>query len=150
MRQLFEAYAGDKILAALLRELPWTSNVLILGRCKTKEERAFYVRMAVEQNWSSRGLERQIEGALFERSLSNKSALSPVLRAKHPDAATIFKDRYMLEFLQVIRSFSFNSVWGFRDHNAHGSSTIFSNSWPARWIRRRWCRRSSRNEIWRP
>lgn len=104
MRQFFEAYADDTILAALLRELPWTSNALILGRCKTKEERAFYLRMAAEQRWPFRELERQIEGALFERSLSNKSALSPVLRTKHPGAATIFKDRYMLEFLQLPES----------------------------------------------
>ena len=101
MRQFFDAYAGDAILATLVRELPWAANLLILGRCKTADERTFYLRMAIKQNWPFRELERQVEGALFERSLSNKSALSPVLRAKHPDAASIFKDGYMLEFLQL-------------------------------------------------
>lgn len=101
MRQFFEAYAGDPDLAALLRDLPWTSNAMILGHCKTKEERAFYLRLAIDQRWSSRELERQIGGALFERSLSKSSALSAVLREKHPGASAIFKDRYVLEFLRL-------------------------------------------------
>jgi DUF1016 N-terminal domain len=31
MKQFYEAYRGDKVLAPLVRELPWTHNLLILG-----------------------------------------------------------------------------------------------------------------------
>ena len=34
MRQLFDAYARQTKLSALLRELSWTCNLLILGRCR--------------------------------------------------------------------------------------------------------------------
>ncbi len=49
-------------LSALLRELSWTNNLLILGKCKRDEEREFYLRLAASQKWSSRELERQLNG----------------------------------------------------------------------------------------
>jgi hypothetical protein len=33
MRQFFETYRNQPKLSALLRELPWTLNLLILGKC---------------------------------------------------------------------------------------------------------------------
>jgi len=99
MRQFYETYALDEILAALVRELPWASNLLILAKCKRVEERGFYLRLAKTQRWPSRELERQIDGALFERTVTGTPALSPTLRERHPTAEYIFKDRYLLDFL---------------------------------------------------
>ena len=39
MRQFYEAYAGNEIVAALLRQLPWTHHLTILGQGKRPEER---------------------------------------------------------------------------------------------------------------
>ena len=101
MKQFFELYADAPKLAPLVRVLPWASNLLILGQCKTSAEREFYLRLAAEQRWNKRELERQLEGALFERTVTGKPALSPMLREKHPHAALVFKDRYLLDFLQL-------------------------------------------------
>ena len=101
MRQFFDFYAADAVLAQWVRQLPWASNLLILGRCKTPEERAFYLRLAIDQRWPSRELERQLEGALFERTATGKPTVSPTLRAQHPNAEGVFKDRYLLDFLQL-------------------------------------------------
>ncbi len=101
MRQIFDAYAGDTKLAPLVRELPWSSNLLILAHCKTPEEREFYIRLASQQRWPKRELDRQLNSALFERMASGKVKLSAALTKQHPDAASVFKDRYMLEFLQL-------------------------------------------------
>ena len=92
MRQFFEAYRDQPKLSALLRELSWTNNLLILGKSKREEEREFYLRMACDQKWSSRELERQFAGALFERVVLSPTKLSAPLRELHPDAATVFKD----------------------------------------------------------
>ena len=46
-------------------------------------------------------MERQIGGALFERVVLSPPKLSPVMTELHPDAATIFKDSYLIEFLQL-------------------------------------------------
>jgi len=101
MRQFYETYRGDKKVAALLRQLPWTHNLLILAKSKRAEEREFYLRMATSENWSSRELERQINGALFERVVMSPVKVAAPLRQLHPNAATVFKDSYLVEFLDL-------------------------------------------------
>jgi predicted nuclease of restriction endonuclease-like (RecB) superfamily len=54
MRQFFETYRGNAKLSALVRDLPWTHNLVILGQAKRAEEREFYLRMAGQEKWSSR------------------------------------------------------------------------------------------------
>jgi predicted nuclease of restriction endonuclease-like (RecB) superfamily len=97
--QFYEAYQEQQILSALLRELPWTHHMLILGRSKIEEEREFYIRLAIREKWSSRELERQFNTGLFERTILNPPKLSTALRELHPQAAEFFKDIYSLEFL---------------------------------------------------
>ena len=46
MRQLYDTYAGDEKVSALLRQLPWTHNLIILGQSKRPEEREFYLKIA--------------------------------------------------------------------------------------------------------
>jgi predicted nuclease of restriction endonuclease-like (RecB) superfamily len=101
MRQLYETYRDQPKLSALLRELTWTHNLFILGKCKRDEEREFYLRLATGQKWTSRELERQINGALFERTVLSPTKLSAPLRELHPDAAGVFKDSYLFEFLDL-------------------------------------------------
>ena len=101
MRQFYETYRGDEKVAALLRQLPWTHNLLILAKSKRAEEREFYLRMATSENWSSRELERQINGALFESVVTSPVKVAAPLRQLHPDVATVFKDSYLVEFLDL-------------------------------------------------
>ena len=53
------------------------------------------------RKWSSRELERQIAEALFERVVLSPTKLSAPLAEMHPDAATVFKDSYLVEFLDL-------------------------------------------------
>lgn len=47
MRQFFEAYStADKKVTALLTQLPWTHNLIILTQSKRHEEREFYLLSA--------------------------------------------------------------------------------------------------------
>ncbi|TCO82664.1 putative nuclease of restriction endonuclease-like (RecB) superfamily [Plasticicumulans lactativorans] len=99
MRQFYETYCGDEKVSALLRQLPWTHHLIILGQSKRPEEREFYLRLAIQERWSSRELERQIKGALFERTMLSPVKVSPALRQTHPEAMSVFKDSYLVEFL---------------------------------------------------
>jgi len=99
MRQFHETYRDDENVAALLRQLPWTHHVTIFGQCKRPEEREFYLRLAIQEKWSSRELERQLRGALFERTVLSPPQVSPLLAKIHPHAASIFRDSYLVEFL---------------------------------------------------
>jgi predicted nuclease of restriction endonuclease-like (RecB) superfamily len=101
MRQFHDTYAGQPKLAALLRELNWTQNLLILARAKHPEEREFYLRLCVREKWPSRELERQLASALFERTVLAPPKLAPLVRELHPAADTLFKDTYLLDFLDL-------------------------------------------------
>ena len=101
MMQFYETYRDKPKLSALLTELSWTHNLLILGKCKRDDEREFYLRLAHGQKWPSRELERQINGALFERTVLSPPKLSAPLTELHPDAAALFKDTYLVEFLDL-------------------------------------------------
>ena len=61
MRQFYETYRGDEKVAPLVRQLPWSHHVIVLGRSKLPEERSFYILMAIKQGWTKRELERQIQ-----------------------------------------------------------------------------------------
>lgn len=99
MRQFYETYRDDEKVSALLTQLPWTHNLLILGQSKHPQEREFYLRLAIQEKWSTRELERQLKAALFERSVTQPAKVSAVLRQSHPDALEVFRDAYMVEFL---------------------------------------------------
>jgi predicted nuclease of restriction endonuclease-like (RecB) superfamily len=106
MRQFYEAYQEAPILSALLRELPWTHNLSIMGKCKRLEEREFYLHLAAREKWSSRELDRQISGCLFERVVLNPPKVSAALQELHPTAEQVFKDSYLLDFLNLPDSHS--------------------------------------------
>jgi predicted nuclease of restriction endonuclease-like (RecB) superfamily len=101
MMQFYEAYRNKPKLAPLVRELSWTHNLLIIGRSKRDEEREFYLRICLRERWGKRQLARQLDGALFERTILSPVNLAPAVRDLHPDAASIFKDTYLVEFLNL-------------------------------------------------
>jgi predicted nuclease of restriction endonuclease-like (RecB) superfamily len=101
MRQFYQTYQGDEKVAPLVRQLPWTHNLVILGQSKRPEEREFYLRLAIQERWSRRELERQIKAALFERAVLTPAKVSPPVRQLDSAGVNIFKDSYMLEFLEL-------------------------------------------------
>ena len=103
MRQFFEAYStADKKVTALLTQLPWTHNLIILTQSKRPEEREFYLRLAVQERWTSRELERQYSLGTFERAVLSPAKVSAALTQMHgADAGSAFKDAYSVEFLDL-------------------------------------------------
>lgn len=60
----------------LSRQLSWSNNLLIMGCCKNREERIFYIKMCIKNNYSYRELNRQINSTYYERyMLSDGKAL---------------------------------------------------------------------------
>ena len=56
MRQFYATYQGDEKVAPLVRQLPWTHNLIILSQSKTPQEREFYLKTAIREKWSKRDL----------------------------------------------------------------------------------------------
>jgi predicted nuclease of restriction endonuclease-like (RecB) superfamily len=72
-----------------------------MSRSKRGEEREFYLRVASRERWSFRHLQRQPDGALFERVVLSPVKLSTPLAELHSDAASVFRDSYLVEFLDL-------------------------------------------------
>jgi len=101
MKQFFEAYEGDEELSTLLRELPWSANLHLLSKCKSRQERSFYLAHMRQEGWTVRQLAQQIDSALFERLAATPAKLSTALRVLHPSADQVFKDTYLVDFLEL-------------------------------------------------
>ena len=85
----------------MVTQLSWSNNLIILSRCKTQEERSFYLNLAVAERYSKRELERQINSGVFERTLLADKNFSGTDR-KLPEAARgVFKDAYVFDFLNL-------------------------------------------------
>jgi len=101
MKQFYETYKAFPKLSTLLREISWSHNLAIFSRCKTAEEREFYLKLAKQETYSFRELDRQISASLFERTMIGNSKLSTVLRETSPSITNTFKDSYILDFLNL-------------------------------------------------
>ncbi len=106
MKQFYELYKDDLFLSPLVREISWTNNLIIISRSKTKEEREFYIKFSIKEKLSKRELERHYNSNLFSRVLVSNEKLSPLVRELHPNANSMFKDEYVLDFLSLPTNFS--------------------------------------------
>lgn len=103
MRQFYEVYKDYSNLSTALREISWSHNLAIFSRCKSIEEREFYLKLTKKERYSIRELQRQISSSIYERSLTqiNNLQLSTALRESSTDLSTTFKDNYVFEFLNL-------------------------------------------------
>ena len=99
MKQFYETYKNSQILSTLLRELSWSNNLLVMNRAKTEEERLFYIKLAIDEKYSHRELDRQFDAMRYERAAisSTKSANLPVKQ----EIKDRFLDNYVLDFLNL-------------------------------------------------
>jgi predicted nuclease of restriction endonuclease-like (RecB) superfamily len=110
MKQFYETYKDNPKLSTVLREISWSHNLAIFSRCKTTEEREFYLKLSKQENYSFRELDRQISASLFERTLIANTKLSTALRESNQDLASTFKDSYVFEFLNLPEPHSENEL----------------------------------------
>jgi predicted nuclease of restriction endonuclease-like (RecB) superfamily len=68
MKQFYETYKDDEILAPLVRELSWTNNLLIMARTEVGKEREYYIRLCIKERYHKREHDRQITAMRYERA----------------------------------------------------------------------------------
>lgn len=79
----------------------WSAHLEILSGCKLNEERFFYILLVYTERLSVRELRRQIESSVYERSLLGNLKQSQKLKNVYPTAKHLFKDSYMVDFLDL-------------------------------------------------
>ncbi len=104
MRRFYLAYPKWQTVSA---KLSWSHFIVLLG-VSDEAARKFYEKQSINENWSKRELERQIDSSLFERlalSRDKKGVLQLSEKghiASHP--TEIIKDPYVLDFLKIPQS----------------------------------------------
>lgn len=101
MKQFYETYKDFPKLSALTRQLSWTNNTIIFSRSKSIEEQEFYLNLTLQEKYSSRELERQINSSVFERTMIGNTKLSALPREIHNEVQNIFKDSYVFDFINL-------------------------------------------------
>lgn len=101
MRQFYDTYHATPNLSALLREISWTHHLEIL-KCKTNQEREFYLRMTKKMGWSYRVLSHHIESKAYERWLLNQTNFETTLaKPDQSQAKLAVRDDYNFDFLDL-------------------------------------------------
>lgn len=109
MKQFYETYKDNKIVAPLVRQISWTNNILILGATKTMEEKEFYIKMCIKNNYSKRELDRQIGSGYYQRNMLSDGKANESLAKVEGDEDypnTRILDTYSLEFLDLPKQYS--------------------------------------------
>lgn len=104
LRFMRQFYTTFPIRNALSTELTWTHYRLLL-KVENENARNYYINECINNNWSTRQLERQINSFYYERILSSKDK-KRVIKAAQKENITIqpedvIKDPYILEFLNL-------------------------------------------------
>ena len=110
MMQFYDTYKNNEIVSTLLSQISWSNNLAILSGTKTMEEKEFYLRMCIKNNYSARELNRQLSSGYFYRyilSKDNKDLESTTKTINEDDIpATRILDQYSLEFLDLPNNYS--------------------------------------------
>ena len=85
----------------LLTITTFTNHTEILNRCKSNEERVFYMLYAAANKLKTEELRRCIVSQTFESVMSKEKKFSPVLLQQYPDAGFMLKDKAILDFLNL-------------------------------------------------
>ena len=113
MKQFYETYKDNEIVAPLVRQISWSNNILILGATKTMKEKEFYLKLCIKNNYSKRELDRQISSSYYERYILSNGTLEeniyPVIgEDDYPNTRIL--DTYSLEFLDLHESYTENDL----------------------------------------
>lgn len=116
MKQFYDVYSSDafvtplltqlqitgneavQFVTTLLTQLPWSSHLHILNKTKSTEEKLFYIQLAIRDKLSVRELERQLNSAVYERSMLPQQKVTTTSATFPPH---LFKDPYIFEFLDL-------------------------------------------------
>jgi predicted nuclease of restriction endonuclease-like (RecB) superfamily len=92
---------------AILSDVPWGHNLIIISKAKNHEEALFYAQKTIENNWSRAVLTHQIESGLYERSGKAINNFELTLPKPESDLAKqMLKDPYNFDFLTMTEKYN--------------------------------------------
>lgn len=98
---VWRQFESEDIRGTVLAKISWSHHRIIFSRCDTDEERMFYIKLSIRENYSVRELDRQISSSLFERAMNSENPKSVIPKNSKTDIQNVFKDSYVLDFLNL-------------------------------------------------
>lgn len=92
---------SNKPIPALLTITTFTNHVEIMNRCRSDEERIFYILYARHQGLKTEELRRCIVNQTFSTLMDKEKMLSPRLLADYPQSEFMLKDKAVIDFLNL-------------------------------------------------
>ena len=102
--QIVQPLAGQ--MPKILELTTFTNHTEILCRCKSNEERLFYILYANKEHLVKRELQRCISNQTYSTLLSSKNNMSKGLLETYPNAPVMFKDTLFVDFLNLPKKHS--------------------------------------------
>ena len=97
--QFVQPLAGQ--MPKILELTTLTNHIEILCRCKSSEERLFYILYASKEHLVKRELQRCISNQTYAALLGSKNNMSKGLLEAYPNAPIMFKDTLFVDFLNL-------------------------------------------------
>ena len=88
-------------LPSILYLTTFTNHIEILNRCKTIEQRIFYILYAYRERLTNKELQRCIVNDTFGSLMGNKKNFSTGLKQMYPQSPSLIKDRAFVDFLSL-------------------------------------------------
>ncbi|MUV04536.1 DUF1016 family protein [Flavobacterium rakeshii] len=98
---LWHQFESEDIRETILAKISWSHHRIIFGRCGTDEERIFYIKLSIKENYSVRELDRQISASLFERAITSENPKTVIQSKSKSHIGQVFKDNYVFDFLNL-------------------------------------------------
>ena len=97
---------GDEFVPIRLAQIPnilystgWSNHQTIMSRCKTDNQRLFYMLYAEREHLKNKELERAIKTDTMSSLLRGKDVQSAILQKTYENSTVLFKDTAYLDFL---------------------------------------------------
>lgn len=102
--QFVQPLAGQ--MPKILELTTFTNHTEILCRCKSNEERLFYILYANKEHLVKRELQRCISNQTYSTLLGSKNNMSKGMFETYPNAPIMFKDTLFVDFLNLPKKHS--------------------------------------------
>lgn len=112
MVQFYKVFSDLQILSTLSTELSWSHFVELIS-IEEASKRQFYLEFTRSEKWSVRQLQKHKQSQMYERTILStnpegliKKELGKIDKEKLSPTELIFKDPYVLDFLELKREYS--------------------------------------------
>jgi predicted nuclease of restriction endonuclease-like (RecB) superfamily len=102
MRDLFLVYSELPKLQPMVAEISWTKNIIIINKCKSLEQKEFYLLQTNKFGWTKEILLHQIANKTYEKYLHNQTNFEISVPENYKHLALLaVKDEYTFDFLEL-------------------------------------------------